>query len=737
MKEPVIELKDVWKIYQMGNVQVPALRGLNLKVYPHEFVAVIGASGSGKCVSGDTELILDSGLPIKISDIENKKNVKIMALNMKTGKVTPFIVSNFHKRKVKTYLEVTTAAGKKIFVTREHPFFTLGINGIEEIMAKDIKSGRFIATARKIEIEGKSQNLDSLNKMSKDTSLIISNSSGIVKNVFNKLGISKKDICKKFNFNYGTCDSWTYKNNISLSCFKSILEEYGENIDKYEGKLSLRALGSNKDVKIPKITTPELMEIYGLLAGDGNIDKDGLKITNIDSNLKNHSKKLIKKIFDFGCREFIKTRIDYNSKVLVVFFKNIFGFPLNKKSRNIKLPNFVFRCSDKEIASFIRGLFDCDAYVAKNKKEIVITLASGVLIKQLYSLLLRFGIVARYSEKTKCAVGSRNPVKRKYYSLSISGYNNIELYKKNIGFNLKFKKNRLNQHLQGISDTNVDVIPCGFIIRNMRRMSNISFSRKLYNRLRNYETGKNNPSVKKIYEIIELFNENGIDAQILKGLVESDIFWDKVISIKRINKELIVYDLTVPGADSFVANNFIIHNSTAMNMIGSLDVPTKGHVYLDGRDISKMDESHLAQIRGRKIGFIFQQFNLLSNLTALGNVMMPMIFQNVPKWERIKRAKKLLILVGLGSRMTHRPKEMSGGEQQRVAIARALANDPEIILADEPTGNLDSKTGKMIMDVLVRLNKKEKKTVIIITHDVKIANVMERRVRLIDGKITR
>jgi len=177
--------------------------------------------------------------------------------------------------------------------------------------------------------------------------------------------------------------------------------------------------------------------------------------------------------------------------------------------------------------------------------------------------------------------------------------------------------------------------------------------------------------------------------------------------------------------------------STAMNMIGSLDIPTKGSVYLDGQDISKMDESHLAQIRGRKIGFIFQQFNLLSNLTALGNVMMPMIFQNVPKLERVERAEKLLELVGLKNRMTHRPKEMSGGEQQRVAIARALANDPEIILADEPTGNLDSKTGRMIMDVLVKLNKKEKKTVIIITHDIKIANVMERRVRLIDGKITK
>jgi putative ABC transport system ATP-binding protein len=177
--------------------------------------------------------------------------------------------------------------------------------------------------------------------------------------------------------------------------------------------------------------------------------------------------------------------------------------------------------------------------------------------------------------------------------------------------------------------------------------------------------------------------------------------------------------------------------STAMNMVGSLDIPTRGSVYLDGIDISHMDESDLAQVRGKKIGFIFQQFNLLTNLTALGNVMMPMIFQGISKEERLEKAENLLKLVGLGERMTHRPKEMSGGEQQRVAIARALANDPEIILADEPTGNLDSKTGKMIMDLLVNLNKKEKKTVIIITHDTKIANVMERRVRLFDGKIVK
>src|SRR3989344_561340 len=135
--------------------------------------------------------------------------------------------------------------------------------------------------------------------------------------------------------------------------------------------------------------------------------------------------------------------------------------------------------------------------------------------------------------------------------------------------------------------------------------------------------------------------------------------------------------------------------STAVNMIGCLDVPTRGRIMLDQHDISRLDESELAQIRGRKIGFIFQQFNLIPTLTALENVTLPMIFQGTADSERISRAKKLLGLVELGERIYHKPTELSGGQQQRVAIARSLANDPEVILADEPTGNLDSKTGSI------------------------------------------
>jgi len=175
--------------------------------------------------------------------------------------------------------------------------------------------------------------------------------------------------------------------------------------------------------------------------------------------------------------------------------------------------------------------------------------------------------------------------------------------------------------------------------------------------------------------------------------------------------------------------------STAMNLIGCLDIPTRGKIFLDGQDIAKLSESALAQIRGRKIGFIFQQFNLIATLTALENVMLPMAFQDVPREKRISRAMKNLKIVGLSDRMNHKPNELSGGQQQRVAIARSLVNDPEVILADEPTGNLDSKSGLEFIDFLHRLNKKEKKTIVIVTHDAKVAAHAKRIAILQDGKI--
>lgn len=175
--------------------------------------------------------------------------------------------------------------------------------------------------------------------------------------------------------------------------------------------------------------------------------------------------------------------------------------------------------------------------------------------------------------------------------------------------------------------------------------------------------------------------------------------------------------------------------STMLNMVGCLDWPTKGRVLLDGRDISKMSEDELAQARGQKIGFIFQQFNLLQNLTALENVMLPMTFQGKPEDQRKERATYLLTSVGLDQRIDHRPLELSGGEQQRIAIARALSNNPEIIVADEPTGNLDSSNGKKIMETLIDLHKNYQKTIIVVTHDPTIANYGTQVVHIKDGQI--
>lgn len=175
--------------------------------------------------------------------------------------------------------------------------------------------------------------------------------------------------------------------------------------------------------------------------------------------------------------------------------------------------------------------------------------------------------------------------------------------------------------------------------------------------------------------------------------------------------------------------------STAMNLVGSLDLPTNGEIYLDKKDIAHLDESQLAQIRGKKIGFIFQSFNLIPNLTAKENVMLPMLFQDVGKHEREEKAEKILGLVDLGDRMDHYPNQLSGGQQQRVAIARALANDPEVILADEPTGNLDTKTGEKVMQFLENFNK-QGKTVILVTHDPHLAQAHAKTIYwLKDGKV--
>lgn len=174
--------------------------------------------------------------------------------------------------------------------------------------------------------------------------------------------------------------------------------------------------------------------------------------------------------------------------------------------------------------------------------------------------------------------------------------------------------------------------------------------------------------------------------------------------------------------------------STFMNMLGCLDVPTSGSYYLNGKDVAGLSDDELSEIRNREIGFIFQGFNLIPNLTALENVELPLIYRNVPGPKRHEMSIRSLKKVGLEYRMDHKPSEMSGGQQQRVAIARALAAAPPLILADEPTGNLDSASSKEIMQILTELHE-EGRTVILITHDNQIAESAKRVIRVMDGKI--
>ena len=174
--------------------------------------------------------------------------------------------------------------------------------------------------------------------------------------------------------------------------------------------------------------------------------------------------------------------------------------------------------------------------------------------------------------------------------------------------------------------------------------------------------------------------------------------------------------------------------STLLNMIGCLDTPTSGSIFINNIDVATLNENELAEIRREKIGFIFQQFNLVHTLNAVENVALPLFFSGVKRETRLKRAEEQLVKVGLGDRIYHKPSELSGGQQQRVAIARALANDPEVVIGDEPTGNVDTATGNAIMDILEGLNK-EGRTVIVVTHDAEIAARAGRTKRMRDGKL--
>ena len=175
--------------------------------------------------------------------------------------------------------------------------------------------------------------------------------------------------------------------------------------------------------------------------------------------------------------------------------------------------------------------------------------------------------------------------------------------------------------------------------------------------------------------------------------------------------------------------------STLMNILGALDRPTEGEYRLNGISIADMDDNELSDIRNRQIGFVFQTFNLIPRITAIANVELPLFYMGVKRNERRERAERLLHLVEMGDRMTHLPNELSGGQKQRVAIARSLANDPDIILADEPTGALDSQTGKLVMDIFTRINAEEKRTVLLITHNTELARMTQRIITIHDGEI--
>ena len=220
---------------------------------------------------------------------------------------------------------------------------------------------------------------------------------------------------------------------------------------------------------------------------------------------------------------------------------------------------------------------------------------------------------------------------------------------------------------------------------------------------------------------------------------------NELITLKKIKRHYLLGNEIVRALDnidlSIHLNEFISimgpsgsGKSTLMNIIGCLDTPTSGTYQFEGEFVHNMDDNQLASIRNRKIGFIFQTFNLLPKATSLQNVEVPLIYANIKKKNRLNRAKETLISVGLEDRMNHRPNELSGGQRQRVAIARALVNNPSIILADEPTGNLDSKSGTEIMNILNQLHSMGN-TIILVTHEESIANLALRKIRLFDGKI--
>ena len=221
---------------------------------------------------------------------------------------------------------------------------------------------------------------------------------------------------------------------------------------------------------------------------------------------------------------------------------------------------------------------------------------------------------------------------------------------------------------------------------------------------------------------------------------------DKVLTMQDVTKDLRLGELNInilKGINLEVDRGEFMGiigpsgsgKSTLLGIIGGLDSPSEGRIYLDGQDITDLNERKLTSIRNEKIGFVFQQFNLIPTLTATENVALPIQFSTTSKKNPEKRAKELLSMLGLGDRLKHRPTQLSGGQQQRVAIARALANDPPLLLCDEPTGNLDTESGEVVMEALRNIQAEMNATVVIVTHDMEIASACDRVISLVDGHI--